>query len=51
MKEERELKSRSLGEIIDEFTEEYIKLAEKMAQLAETLWSLWLREEGTEVEK
>jgi len=48
---ENNLESKSLGEIIDEFTEEYIKLAEKMAQLAETLWSLWLREEGKEVEK
>jgi len=43
--------SKSLGEIIDEFTEEYIELAEKMAQLAETLWSLWLREEGKEVKE
>jgi len=51
MNSKNDIELRNLGEIIDEFTEEYIKLVERMAQLVESLWSLWLREEGKEVEK
>jgi len=51
MDSKNNLESKSLDKIIHEFTEEYIKLAEKMLQLAKTLWSLWLQEEGKEVEK
>jgi len=51
MNPEKDLEAKVLGEIIDEFTEAYIKLAERMLKLAETLWSLWLQEGGEEVEK
>jgi len=51
MNPEKDLEAKALGEIIEEFTEAYIKLAEKMLKLAETLWGLWLQEEGREEER
>jgi len=51
MNSKNSLESKSPAETIDEFTKEYIKLVEKIEQLVESLWSLWLQRDEKEVEK